>query len=734
MHGTPPDHRSAAPGIADAVYQELVNLLYKQALTALFAGLAAAFGVLMALWGWIGRPYLLAWFASVIACNVYLAALMVLYRYRPATRKSVRRYDRWYNLQAILHGSAWGSLVPLAYASGSDLLLAFSVIIVVGMTSGSVIATGSVYRIFVSYILPCLLPAIVVLLFLNQGAIWTITGTLLIVYTLCIFVIGFGYYRSVHDSFRLRYENSELVSNLLAEKKRSQETLVRLEQEIGVRREAEQRITRAMEKAEAANTAKSRFLANMSHEIRTPMTAIMGFAEMLKEQRDDWQVCEHHADAIVRNGKHLLHIINDILDFSKIEAERLEMERLPVELLGLLEDVRTTFAQQAADKGVAFLIDRRFPLPRQVFTDPTRMKQILFNLVNNAIKFTASGFVRITVEYERASSRLSIAIEDSGVGMAPAELEKLFKPFTQADVSTTRRFGGTGLGLAISRRLAELLGGTLEVSSVKGAGSRFILTMKSGVRSDLELLQQAEDTPVADARPTGLSTALGGRVLVVEDNADIQSLISCYLAKWGVNMLLAGNGEQALAILREQAVDLVLMDMQMPVMDGLEATRRLRALGRTMPVVALTANALPQDRQSYLASGANDFLAKPVDQAKLQQVLKRYLSAVGASATTTAASSAAASDPQEEELQREFRQKFVAHLPEYLARINEFFSKQDVSSLLFIAHDLKGMGASFGFPAITELSARIESKIKASELENLSTDIDALNQYCAQIA
>ena len=723
--------REQNQGLSQSIHTEQVDLLYKQATTAFIAGMAAVMGVVAAFWGLVSDGYLAAWFFAVVISNIYLVILIVLYRQSAPGPARTRLFDKLYNSQALIHGCAWGALTPMAYSTGSDLMLAFSLMVVLGMTSGSIMATGSIYRIFFSYTMPALAPAIVLLVVFVHNPVWTITGALVIIYVVSINIIGYGYYQSVYDSFRLRYENSELVTNLLAEKNRSEEARIQLEQEVQIRKETEGRITQAMLQAEAANTAKSRFLANMSHEIRTPLTAIMGFADTLVEERENPKQLQHHIDAIMRNSRHLLHIINEVLDFSKIEADRLELERLPISLFDFISDVEETFSYLAREKGIGFDIAYHYPVPREVYTDPTRMKQVMFNLVSNALKFTQSGFIRIGVNYEKFHGRLRITVEDTGVGMSPEQTSKLFQPFTQADASTTRRYGGTGLGLAISQRLALLLGGKLEVSSLKDAGSRFTLVMKTGVRSEQDLAYSYEAPDIADDGARLMPRRLHGTVLLAEDNRDIQELAASYLYKLGVKVVLASDGREAVNLALQGDVDLVLMDMQMPVMDGLEATRELRKRGMEIPIIALTANAMAEDRMQYQQAGANDFLAKPIDQRQLINKLGYFLSPQ--ETLGQRAGDGMLEADEEAELIAEFKAKFVGKLPEYLARMNELFSKQDLSGLTFIAHDLKGLGASFGFPTISEISAKIESQARQADLEKVSLDIQALNSYCATI-
>ncbi len=400
----------------------------------------------------------------------------------------------------------------------------------------------------------------------------------------------------------------------------------------------------AREAAEAANRTKSEFLANMSHEIRTPMTAILGFADVLLENLSKPENVEA-AKTIRRNGQYLLEIINDILDLSKIEAGKLTVETIGFSPKQVINDVVELMRVRAEGKKLPLVAEYATPIPETIQSDPTRLRQILINLIGNAIKFTEKGCVRLVVRLindEPSMPMLCFEVIDTGIGMTEEQIAKLFRPFTQADTSTTRKFGGTGLGLTISKRLAEMLGGTISVRSTPGAGSTFTVLLPTG---SLEGVQMVDGSPDEKEKPTdessaarrasdttGSSTAqkqLNCRVLLAEDGPDNQRLISFVLRKAGAEVTVVENGQLALeAALAAQSegkpFDVVLMDMQMPVLDGYHATKKLREADYQRPVIALTAHAMADARQECLAAGCDDYLSKPIDRKRLIEVVAHY--------------------------------------------------------------------------------------------------------------
>lgn len=408
-------------------------------------------------------------------------------------------------------------------------------------------------------------------------------------------------------------------------------------------RELEEQITvanRLAEKAEAANRAKSQFLANMSHEIRTPMTAILGFSESLMESVRDPEAVDS-VQTILRNGEHLMTLINDILDLSKIEEGQLQIEFIPCNPAEVLQEIHALMRGRAEAKSIQLRLKVQGPLPSRVRTDPTRLRQILINLVGNAIKFTEHGSVQMTAscKQEDGLAKLAFTVEDTGMGMSPEQQTRLFRPFVQADDSMSRRFGGTGLGLTISKRLAEKLGGDIHVESEAGVGSTFRVSIVAPVVPENESPEEttmpkpASPASTQDEDETAPTDLSGVRCLLVEDGPDNQRLIAFVLRKAGACVEIRENGKEGLeealrAAAAGEPYDVILMDMQMPVMDGYTATRELRAADYRLPVIALTAHAMAGSQQECLEAGCDAYANKPINRVTLTRLIANQAASV----------------------------------------------------------------------------------------------------------
>ena len=498
---------------------------------------------------------------------------------------------------------------------------------------------------------------------------------------------------------------------------------------------------RAKEAAEAANHSKSAFLANVSHEIRTPMTAILGYADLLTDPDLSAKERADYLTTIRRNGDHLLAIVNDVLDLSKIEAGKTALERIASSPPALVAEIVSMMQSRALHKGLTLDVAYRGAIPDTIQADPTRLRQILINLIGNAIKFTETGGVRLEVSMKQADSparpQLRFDVIDTGLGLTADQQETLFLPFTQADASTTRKFGGTGLGLTISKRLAQMLGGDITVSSVACKGSRFTLTVDTGPLEGVVMLDNPGEAvrraaSVVPKREEGIR--LRGRILLAEDGPDNQRLIAFYLRKAGADVTIAENGLTACEKTLQAAdaggpFDVVLMDMHMPELDGYGATARLREHGYRGPIVALTANAMDQDREKCLRAGCDDFMSKPVPRRMLLETVRKHLGAGHDGAMQAPGEeggplvSDLAGDPDLEPL----LEKFVKLLPKRIDAMERTFVNRDIPALADLAHQLKGAAGSYGFRGITEAAHHLEATAKTQgDVEQTLAELVAL--------
>ncbi len=516
-------------------------------------------------------------------------------------------------------------------------------------------------------------------------------------------------------------------------------------------------LSTAKEEAEAANQAKSEFLANMSHEIRTPMNAILGFTEVLRrgyEKRDADR--QKYLDTIRSSGEHLLQLINDILDLSKIESGRLEVERVPFAPNLMIQEVIRVLSVKAREKALTLEFEVDGPIPEMVVSDPTRVRQVLTNLVSNAIKFTERGAVRVVARLDSTEGRhrLCIDVIDSGIGVPGEMLDAIFDPFVQADSSVTRRFGGTGLGLPISRRFARLLGGDISARSVVGSGSTFSVAIDPGPLEGVRLLQP--EAALAVAREM-VGAAPGhwhfppSKVLVVDDGEENRELIQLVLDEVGIEVEGAENGRVGVEMAQSGNFDVILMDMQMPVMDGYAATARLRELGCETPIVALTANAMKGFERECLQVGCTGYLTKPVNiddlLAKLAELIDgaRQEAAAQGPAGPRAARERVGHEPVGSEGPLKSRlagnARYRTIIEKFLPRLEEKLQAMEVSSqarnfdeLAKLAHWLKGSAGMVGFDAFCGPAQMLELAAKQGKEGEIETLLRELRDLADRIA
>ena len=472
-------------------------------------------------------------------------------------------------------------------------------------------------------------------------------------------------------------------------------------------------------KEQHANLAKSHFLANMSHELRTPLSSIIGYSEMLREENHSLKQEKHYLDTIINSGHHLQQLINDILDMSKVEAGKLEIEKVSFDLQELLFEVSSIMNINAEQKNLKFETILCSAIPKTICSDPLRLKQILINLCSNAFKFTEQGKVTIEIEYFSDVNKLLFRIKDTGTGIVQSEIDKLFKPFQQASTTIHNRFAGTGLGLALSKQLVQLLGGDISVTSEPGVGSNFTFNINTGKQESIEYIDKLEagsKRGIENTLPPMLMR-LCGRVLVAEDNPTLQDLIKVQLAHTRAIVVIANNGLEALQQASQFDFDLILMDMQMPLMDGIQTTQELRKLGIKSPIYALTANAMVEEKEKYLSIGCDGYLAKPIDKPKLYDTLMKTLPVMNSRASDR--------KPESEDLSGIIR-LFKNSIPETKNKLQQLMATSDLLELREVLHELKAIAGSLELEKLTRLTTALELDARKNNANKVLSKIPEL--------
>lgn len=475
----------------------------------------------------------------------------------------------------------------------------------------------------------------------------------------------------------------------------------------------------ARDKALEANRAKTNFLANVSHELRTPLTAVIGFAENIKNGIIAIDEVDSAIESIIDSSYHLLGVLNGIINISDIESGTLTKELATVPIKRLFELIRSNFGAEAANKGLNFDLTIHPSVPERIVTDPVMFKQILFHITQNAVKFTQQGKVSLAVNHHPASRLLEVKVEDSGIGISPADTPRLFRPFTQLDEESNRQYGGNGMGLHLSKRLANLLGGDITVNSTKGEGSVFTITIDSG---DMNSIDKRE--PKSKVIP--IIPKLQGKVLVADDSPVNLQIVTTLLKACQLEIVTATNGEEAVEAALSDNFNLVLMDIQMPKMDGKQAFELLQQLGFSTPVIALTANVMPEDMTNYQQQGFYSCLAKPIEQEKFFATLAQTIPAAAATAPASEALPI-------EAWMVELRGQFINELRSLKQQLQQARERNDTTGCTKIAHRIKGSAGNVGFHRLTDEAGELQSRLKSQRLEELVLQLDQFSDHIDQL-
>ncbi len=604
------------------IWREQVRRVESNASLSNIVSAAVACILAILLWDHVDNETLKGWLSFMLLVALVRFAMSTLPSRSGDKELVIDLVGPWYIVAIVMTAAGWGVCGYLLFPEDMAVQQVAIGFVLAGMASGGVTVMAPVLKLYFVYLFLVITP--VSLKMFMMGGDYRYLAYVTLGYMFIMSMIGFRIHKSILSSLELRFHNESLIRFMSTARNESEDLNEELADEIEQRKRVEKELQKAKEAAETASKTKSEFLANMSHEIRTPMNGILGTLQLLQSTEMS-ESQKEYVKIAYSSGESLLSLLNDILDFSKIEAGKLELELIPFRVRSVVKELVVLLKQKADERQVKLISDLDEDLPEYIKGDSVRIRQVLANLMTNAIKFTENGEVRVCVsvmEKDDKIARLKFEVVDTGIGIAEEVQRKLFNSFTQADGSTTRKYGGTGLGLAIVRQLVTLMRGRLGVESEAGKGSNFWVEIAFEIASG-DMLEEKE--PVVE-----VEKQLQGMALLVEDNPVNQVVAKKMLEKLGMQYEVVSNGVEAIERLSQpHEFKLVLMDCQMPVMDGYEATQKLREYEAAsdlprLPVIAMTANAMEGDKDKCLEAGMDDYVAKPVKQQALKSALEKY--------------------------------------------------------------------------------------------------------------
>jgi len=607
----------------EKIRREQIRRVEQNAELSNIASMILAMLLAYVLWEDAPAEVISVWLAYMLVVSLVRIAMPIIQKRLEARELVYDVFGQWYLGSILMTAAGWGASGYLLFpeAPAQQLTMGF---VLAGIASGGVSVMTPLLNLYYLYLILIILPITARLSVMGDE--YSVLALITAGYVVVMAMIGTRIHKSILSSLELRFHNESLIKFMSQARNESEDLNEELAAEIEQRKRIEKELHKAKEIAEAASKTKSEFLANMSHEIRTPMNGILGTLQLLQGSE---MTCsqKEYVNIAYNSGEALLALLNDILDFSKIEAGKLELEFIPFDMSSLVRELTVLLKQKADERDVELKTDIDPEIPPVIKGDSVRIRQVLANLLTNAIKFTEKGTVTIKVSVVEVTDkvvRLKMEVIDTGIGIPEEAQRKLFNSFTQADGSTTRKYGGTGLGLAIVRQLITLMRGRLGVESEVGKGANFWTEVS------FEIVNESIEHHKEEVIPEPVKN-LHGLILLVEDNPVNQIVAKKMLEKVGLDYEVVNNGEEAIKRLKQaHQFNAVLMDCQMPVMDGYAATEALRTYeqetGRPrLPVIAMTANAMEGDRDKCLSVGMDDYVAKPVNQQSLKETLAKWL-------------------------------------------------------------------------------------------------------------